>query len=82
MLLSMKRRRPGKRTHQFQLTLAYLGAWSSADVRLQRVIDRHIARVLDAADGNLSLAADLLGIHRRSLQRIERRKARTARDVG
>lgn len=73
-LLSMKRPRPGKRTNQFQLALAYLGAWTPSNVRLQGVIDRHIARVLAAADGNLSLAAELLGIHRRSLQRIQRRK--------
>jgi ActR/RegA family two-component response regulator len=56
------------------LALAFLGALNADDVRLKRVVDRHIARVLDAADQNLSLAAKLLGMHRRSLQRYVRRK--------
>jgi ActR/RegA family two-component response regulator len=71
----MKRRPNRKRADDARdLALAIFGATNADDVRMQRVIDRHIARVLDAADGNLSLAADLLGMHRRSLQRYERRK--------
>jgi two-component system response regulator RegA len=70
-----KRPRRGTRAAQARdLALAILGTANAADVQLQTVIDRHIARVLDATDGNLSLAADLLGMHRRSLQRYERRK--------
>ena len=58
------------------LALAYLGANDVTEVRLQRVIDRHVARVLEASDDNLSAAAKLLGMHRRSLQRYLRRKRR------
>lgn len=65
-----------RRDHARDLALAYLGAPSVDELPMQRVIDRHIARVLDAADGNLSLAADLLGMHRRSLQRYMRRRKR------
>jgi ActR/RegA family two-component response regulator len=60
--------------HARDLALAIFGAANADDVRIQRVIDRHIARVFDATDGNLSLAAHLLGMHRRSLQRYVRRK--------
>jgi ActR/RegA family two-component response regulator len=49
---------------------------SAADVVLTTVIDRHIRGVLDATDGSLSLAAHLLGMHRRSLQRYMRRVQR------
>jgi len=56
------------------LALAFLGANNARDVQLHVVIDRHIARVLDAAGGNVSLTAGLLGMHRRSLQRYARRK--------
>jgi transcriptional regulator with GAF, ATPase, and Fis domain len=71
----MKRRRVGKRRAQDrELALAYLAVASVDEVRLDRVIDEHIKRILDATDGNLSLAADLLGMHRRSLQRYARRR--------
>jgi ActR/RegA family two-component response regulator len=77
----MKRRpRRRKRADQARdLALAIFGATNAADVRMQSVIDQHSARVIDAADGDLSLAAKLLGMHRRSLQRIERRKRPTRR---
>jgi ActR/RegA family two-component response regulator len=75
----MKRRPRQKRADDARdLALAIFGA-NADDVRLRRVIDRHIARVLEATDGNLSLAAKLLGMHRRSLQRYERRKRPTRR---
>ena len=72
---------PNRRTHHRNLALAIFGAMNAGDLRLKRVIDQHIARVLAAADGNLSLAAELLGMHRRSLQRYKSRKraSRTAR---
>ena len=63
-----------RRTHDRELALAYLGAPSADQIRLKAIVDDHIRRVLDAADQNLSLAADLLGMHRRSLQRYARRK--------
>ncbi|HEY2749171.1 MAG TPA: helix-turn-helix domain-containing protein [Polyangia bacterium] len=47
---------------------------SADEVRLRRVVSAHIERVLEATDHNLSLAADLLGMNRRSLQRYARRK--------
>jgi DNA-binding protein Fis len=57
-----------------ELALAYLGVLSRGEIRLARVVDEHIKRVLGATDNNLSLAAVLLGMHRRSLQRYVRRK--------
>ncbi len=71
-------RRP-RSTHRFALALAYLGATSPTAVHLERVIDEHIERVLDATDHNLSTAAELLGMHRRSLQRYVRRRQRSRR---
>ena len=61
------------------LGLAFLEATSAADVALQKRIDGHIARVLDAADGNLSLAAELLGVNRRTMQRYKRRQRSRSR---
>jgi ActR/RegA family two-component response regulator len=61
------------------LALAFLGAANAADVRLDAVIDQQIARVLEAADGSISVTADLLGMHRRSLQRHLRRRECRAR---
>jgi transcriptional regulator of acetoin/glycerol metabolism len=66
-----------RRDHARDLALAFLGAHDATAVHLQRVIAEHIALVLDAADGNLSLAAEWLGMHRRSLQRYERRHRKT-----
>jgi ActR/RegA family two-component response regulator len=57
------------------LALAYLGVQSIADVRLARVVNSHVERVIDAADGNLTVAAELLDVNRRSLQRRNRRQA-------
>jgi ActR/RegA family two-component response regulator len=62
--------------HAQDLALAFLGVRSVDDVRLDRVIDRHIARVLDAAGRNLSLTAALLGVNRRTMQRYMRRRRR------
>jgi ActR/RegA family two-component response regulator len=71
----MRRNRSTKRpANAHDLALAYLGVSSVDDVRMQRVIERHIARVLEAADGNLSLAAELLGVNRRTMQRDVRRR--------
>lgn len=39
------------------------------DLLLSTVIERHVLAVLEACDQNLTLAARLLGMHRRSLQR-------------
>jgi transcriptional regulator with GAF, ATPase, and Fis domain len=74
----------GKRREQDQkLALAFLGAPAPASIRLDHVISEHIKRVLEATDGNLSLGAVLLGMHRRSLQRYARRtKLRTRRKRG
>lgn len=71
----MKRRnRRHQAEHDRALALAYLGARSAADVRLRRIVDEHIARVLEATDDNLASAAELLGVHRRSLERYRRKK--------
>ena len=74
---SMKRRTRKGRGRA--LALAYLGGPRPTEIRLKHVVDQHIKRVLAATDGNLSVAAELLGINRRSLQRHARRKRKRAR---
>jgi ActR/RegA family two-component response regulator len=49
--------------------LLRLGATSPAELRLSRVVTRYIRSVVDACDGNRSVAARLMGIPRRTLQR-------------
>jgi ActR/RegA family two-component response regulator len=49
--------------------LRRFGAKHLRELRLRQVLDSHIQRVIRACDGNISLAAKLLGVHRRSLQR-------------
>lgn len=66
--------RQNRREQDRELALAYLAVGSIDEIRLDRVIAEHIRRVLGATDHNLSLAADLLGMHRRSLQRYVRRQ--------
>jgi ActR/RegA family two-component response regulator len=61
------------------MALAILGATNADEVRLKYVVEQHIKRVLGAADDNMSLAAKLLGMHRRSLQRHALRKRLAAR---
>lgn len=61
------------------LTLALLGATNAETVRMKNVVRMHVKRVMDAADGNLSVAAEVLGMHRRSLQRYLRRLERKPR---
>jgi transcriptional regulator with GAF, ATPase, and Fis domain len=68
-----KRPQKKRREQDRQLAIAYLGSPSPSEIRLDEVIADHIKRVLEATDGNLSLAAKLLGMHRRSLQRYARR---------
>jgi ActR/RegA family two-component response regulator len=68
-----------RKTGAFDLALAFLGAANATDVQLARVVDVHIARVMEAADGNLSLAASLLGVNRRTLQRYKERQNRRRR---
>jgi hypothetical protein len=63
-----------RRERDLELALAFLGAPRIDEIRLDNVIDEHIKRVLAATDDNLSLSADLLGMHRRSLQRYARRR--------
>jgi transcriptional regulator of acetoin/glycerol metabolism len=69
-------RRGTAKTHASDLALSFLGVRSIDDVRIERVTSRHIARVLDATNGNLSLTATLLGINRRTMQRYMRRRSR------
>lgn len=42
---------------------------SRQDLTLDRVVRRHIRSIMSLTDGNLSAAALLLGMHRRTLQR-------------
>ncbi len=79
IVLMPRRPHRAQSTQGRDLALAYLGATNASSVVLDHVIDGHILRVLDATDGNLSLAAELLGMHRRSLQRYLRRKRPRAR---
>ena len=44
------------------------------DLQLKNVIRNHIDMVLFLCEGNLSEAAVVLGIHRRTLQRMQRGK--------
>ncbi|HEX9105562.1 MAG TPA: hypothetical protein VF997_25295 [Polyangia bacterium] len=74
-----RRPRQRRRAHDRELALAYLAVGSADEVLLDRVIDAHIKRVLEASNQNLSLSADLLGMHRRSLQRYVRRKQQRAK---
>jgi ActR/RegA family two-component response regulator len=56
-------------TAEISDALRRFGAKHLRDLRLRAVLDAHIQRVIQACDGNISLAAKLLGVHRRSLQR-------------
>jgi ActR/RegA family two-component response regulator len=56
------------------LALAFLGAHDVTEVRMAGILDRHIKRVLEATDDNLSLAAELLGVNRRTMQRLKERE--------
>ncbi|MCU1283019.1 MAG: hypothetical protein JWM53_6565 [bacterium] len=80
ILATMRGRSSRQRSeHARDLALAFLGATSADEIHLKRVVDAHINRVLHATDENLSLAAKLLGMHRRSLQRHASRKKLRAR---
>jgi ActR/RegA family two-component response regulator len=70
------KRRPRSESAQFRrdFALAHLGGPSPDEIWLDRVVDEHIKRVVVAADGILSLAAELLGVNRRMLQRYARRE--------
>jgi ActR/RegA family two-component response regulator len=73
----MKRRRRRKpAVNARALALAYLGVSDANEVRLRHVIARHIDRVLEAADGNRSVTAQLLGIDRRTMQRHANRRSK------
>jgi len=56
-------------TAEISDALRRFGAKHLRELRLREVLDGHIQRVIRACDGNISLAAKLLGVHRRSLQR-------------
>jgi ActR/RegA family two-component response regulator len=56
-------------TAEISEALRRFGAKHLRDLRLRTVLDAHIQRVIRACEGNISLAAKLLGVHRRSLQR-------------
>ena len=63
-----------QQAHSRNLALAYLGARSAVEVRLDKIVDDHIERVIASTDGNISTAAALLGVNRRSLQRRQARR--------
>jgi ActR/RegA family two-component response regulator len=54
---------------QIELALASLGETDRSAIRLDNIVDQHLRRVLDACDGNRSIAARLLGINRKTLAR-------------
>jgi transcriptional regulator of acetoin/glycerol metabolism len=76
------RRAGERRIHAENLALSFLGVRSINEVHLDRVVDRHVERVLDAANGNLSLTAAILGVNRRTMQRYMRRRRRPVRRRG
>jgi ActR/RegA family two-component response regulator len=65
----------------FDIAVASLGIANITEARLDSVEVRHIKRVLAATDGNISLAAKLLGMPRRTLQRKMRRMKPSRRKV-
>jgi hypothetical protein len=60
----------GKRERLFVTALERLGARDVDDVSITGVIQGHIYRVLEACVGSRTVAAVVLGMHRRTLQRI------------
>jgi ActR/RegA family two-component response regulator len=65
--------KPGRPTPEVSAALKRGGASSLKELQLSAVIEAHVRRVLRAAGGSITLAAQLLGQHRRSLQRTMRR---------
>lgn len=59
-----------------------LGAARLEDLSILHTVEAHIARVLDACDGSRTVAAKALGMHRRTLQRVLSRGARSLAGVG
>ena len=78
----MPRARQKRREHDRELALAYLAVGSIDEIRLDRIIEEHVRKVLAATDQNLSLTAELLGMHRRSLQRYVRRQEQRRKKRG
>lgn len=78
----MPRARQKRREHDRELALAYLAVGSIDEIRLDRIIEEHVEKVLGATDQNLSLTAELLGMHRRSLQRYVRRQEQRRKKRG
>lgn len=60
-------------------SLDTFSAASLGDLTLESRLRDHVEYVLALCDGNLSQAAQLLGLHRRTLQRIFRRLSRSDR---
>jgi DNA-binding protein Fis len=52
------------------LAMERLGAHEINSVKLDHVVDSHLVRVVEACDGNRSAAAAVLGVDRRTLQRM------------
>jgi ActR/RegA family two-component response regulator len=74
-----------RRTRQQRTDIARAAAFvhgQLGDLRLETKIRDHVAFVIQLCDGNQSLAADLLGLHRRTLQRIMQRVERGAGTTG
>lgn len=64
------------------MALGRLGVSSIDELSASRVNEDHVNRVIAACDGNLSMAAKLLGMHRRSLQRMLPRHSRMRAKLG
>ena len=58
-----------------------LGAESVAALSMESIVHAHVGRVLDACGWNRSLAAEALGTHRRTLQRMLRDYERQGRPL-
>jgi ActR/RegA family two-component response regulator len=56
-------------TKEVSAALRRLGVKRLSDVELRAVVEAHIRKVLQGCQGNVSLAATVLRLHRRSLQR-------------
>jgi hypothetical protein len=61
--------RPAGTAPTLDWVLLKLGVEHLDDLRLSTIVASHIRRILDACDQNVSLAARVLGMSRRGLQR-------------
>jgi ActR/RegA family two-component response regulator len=65
--------KPGRPSPEVSAALKRAGASKLRELQLSFVVEQAIRRAVHSAGGSITLAARLLGLHRRSLQRHMRR---------